>query len=69
MKKPYPKPSQKVNWIVYLDDLDKVQVIPDEHDPAQRKGITLAGNKIIGYVYDDKAGAEKYGEEVLCPMK
>lgn len=65
----WPKPSQKLSWIVYLDDIDKVGAVPCEHTQAQINGIQLAGNKIIGYVYGDEAGVKWYGETVLCPSR
>lgn len=65
----WPKPHQKLSWIVYLDDLDKVGAVPCEHTQLQKNGIEMAGNKIIGYCYGDEASVKAYGEQVLCPEK
>ena len=57
--------STLTNWVLYLDENDKVEAIEDDHT-----GLMTIPGKIIGYVsFKDKSDAKLYGEQVLCPSK
>ena len=62
-----PKPHVKTNWIAFVcDNSDKVDVVVDYHNKSQVSSLKLAGNKIVGYIYDTKDGAKNYGQWLLA---
>ena len=58
------------NWIVYLDDKDKVGATEDDHTGQAEHNMMDLNWTVLGYVsFKDKFDAVNYGEQVLCPNK